>query len=232
METPAEELEEGPITTNHRELQGRKFLEPSPVRRFTHHRSSFQGTEDVPITRHRSSFQGTEDIPQIPVRRPVDYEQYRKIPSRVYEQRQPATARRTVLSSEERQLREAEEGRRRLLNQIRRNRIGLEHSRLDDSFRRTSFLDRTVTRSPSIRSESPNLVQPTIGLKSRLDTSRTSLMLRTSSLDRSSFTYRPGVKVELYSHPVPVVRTTQRTSAALYTTHRRTGTTTTRPAWR
>lgn len=251
---PESPEEEAPVTTNHKDLEARKraFMEPSPVRRFTHQRSTLN--DPVPISIPRLPIKSVER--SLPIRREFRENISPRFdpPPRLYEPRQAVSARKTVLSSEERQLKEAEDGRRRLLNRIRQNRRSLESSRLDDS-RRHIFLQDSDRRSfignsPSMirsfsRPSSPGPLQAVDRLKSRLDTSRS--FMRSSSLDRSSLPSRPvlersimgerasmparTVKVELYSQPV-----SRGLGIGLYGAHRRqtttTSTLTSRPAWR
>jgi len=98
MSSPA-----SPVAEPIQQLRG---MEPSPVRRLTHHRSSAG-----PARASLPSLAQVFDVRPEPI--PVRESPYLYSASK-------------VLSSEEREMREAEEGRRRLLEQIRQNRRNLE----------------------------------------------------------------------------------------------------------
>jgi hypothetical protein len=240
IETPAEE--DQPVTSTHRDVdkKPRVFDEPSPVRRLTHQRST--GMEPI-------------RLPD-PIRPAFNRSSYliEGMTGRSFQQRQPLTARKTILSTEERELKEAEDGRKRLMAQIRINRRSLEVSRASDVSRYSriqspSILEESRHRSFSasrIETRSPRLMTSTLAaaerLRSRLAANQlSSSILRSSSLDQSM---RKGpVKVQLMSkHPTSIYapplggsRPTPRLTTVLYTAHRRGPTSSSfaaRPAWR
>lgn len=210
-----QEIDPEPVTTTHRQLgsNARAFsqlpIEPSPVRHFTHKRSS------PPIVAHVISEPAF-------TRRPSPYSLEETLPgtksllNSLYKPRQPLTARRTVLSSEERAVKEAEEGKRRLLSQIRSNRRNFEtlRSGIRSPGERSSFLDRSSSRPissfiasrPIIPTERSTYIDRSINASRirscersvSIDAHRSSSRLDvTSRLDRS---IRVGpVKVELTS---------------------------------
>ena len=171
-----EVVEEPPLhTTNHKDLSAsRAVQEPSPVRHFTHRRTSPIQSENRSLRMER-----VDEALKAASRLYLDESRLYQRPASpsmhasIYRPRQPLSAKRTVLSSEERSLREAEEGRRRLIDQIHMNRRNFEYLRDRSNISNVSRMDRSVlaprvelhaTRLyPSTYITRPAVTRPSVG---------------------------------------------------------------------
>ncbi len=127
-----EVVEEPPLhTTNHK---SRAVQEPSPVRHFTHRRIASEN--------HSLRMERVDQALKAAASR-LYLDESRLPSTSIYRPRQPLSAKRTVLSSDERALREAEEGRRRLIDQIHMNRRNFENLRDRSNISGISRMDRS-----------------------------------------------------------------------------------------
>ena len=237
--------ERRPLTATHHDVK--KRLEPpqvivSPVHRFTHRRASPLAIERIsPTLPEPSSF-----IQRRRASSPLGMEAYRRASplgiddrgsSSLYLQRQTLSARRTVLSTEERELKEAEDGRRRVMSQIRHNRRQFEVLK-DASFNVSRFQRPIVTSSSTLgavdRLRSRIATNTSSSLIGR-DRSSCCSVLRGNSLERSLGPVRIEIKSQPATCMVSVLgaRPSLPARSSIYTAHRRPATATVaRPAWR
>ena len=198
-------------------------VEASPLRRLTHQRSGA-----LPFVAKRIS---SPELSLVPPPRSVS--------SSIYSS---SMGRKTVLTSEERELRDAEEGRRRLLAQIRVNRKNFQHLQSDSpSHINTSWRGGlNSSSSPRIRNSSVPTSRGLLRIK--LSSAPPPVVHATSFLGRSRLDMTPS-RIGVGSFSTTIVprgsSAIPRSTAAIYTARRaptlppmRREQSVVRPAWR